>query len=358
MKEYKTDLMTVKKIRAGGRECVIYVNSIYNFLLSARSFGLRIVNEFPFLNAVGAIVEEGMLASLTELSCVKYVSSQSKVTALEYPLSDIVESQPPQSYPKFTGKGVCVAFLDTGVAPHIDLCIPKNKIRKFVDFDKNKKRAYDDNGHGTFVAGVCAGSGLGSGRGFFGSAPNAELVAIKIMDENGECGAFKVLEGMQWILDHKKETDIKLCCMSFGSEPLPKNDPLKMGAEVLVKNGITVVCASGNSGIGSVRSPGVSANVITVGSVGAHYKISDFTSRGICDGIVKPDFYASGENIIGLSAKGYTKMSGTSVSAPYVAGLCCRLIEQYPQISPRQIKSVLLQKAYRVGNSRILDLPT
>ena len=87
--------------------------------------------------------------------------------------------------------------LDTGVAPHLDISVPRDRIKEFHDFVGEGEHPYDDNGHGTFVAGVAAGGGVLSAGRVRGVAPEAEIVALKVIGASGETGAFTILEGMQ-----------------------------------------------------------------------------------------------------------------------------------------------------------------
>ena len=105
-----------------------------------------------------------------------------------------------------------------------------------------------------------------SGGKLRGVAPAADIVGVKVIEASGEAGTFKILEGMQWLFDNCARLNVRVACMSFGADPVDSADPLKMGAEMLVRRGITVVCAAGNSGIGGLKSPGISSEVITVGA--------------------------------------------------------------------------------------------
>ena len=161
---------------------------------------------------------------------------------------------------------------------------------------------------------------------------------------------------MQWVFEHRKEYNIRLMCMSFGSVFLGKNDPLMLGAEKLWDSGIVVVCAAGNSGPESetIKSPGSSYKIITVGALNDNrvgdipqygkFAVADFSSRGPINNTYKPDILASGVEINGLknNTAFYTTMSGTSVSTPLVAGVCSRLIKQNPSFSPDRIKKQLI----------------
>ena len=100
-------------------------------------------------------------------------------------------------------------------------------------------------------------------------APKANIVMCKALDKNGETGALTILQAMQWIYDNADRYNIKIVCMSLGSQPLESGDPLMLGAEALWNNGLVVVSAAGNSGPAwsTIKSPGVSGKIITVGAL-------------------------------------------------------------------------------------------
>lgn len=246
------------------------------------------------------------------------------------------------------GSGVGLCVLDTGVAPHADLSIPKERIIHFEDFINGEKEPYDDNGHGTFVAGVACGNGLTSAGEIAGVARGADIVGLKVICDNGESGTFKILDGMQWLFDNYRRYGIRVACMSFGAEPLKYADPLKMGVEMLVRSGICVVVAVGNSGENTLKSPAISGEVIAVGAVDSNDKVAPFSSRGVYQGIARPDVYADGVDVKGIRVGGtYVGMTGTSAAAPYVAGACCLLCQKYRNIKPYQIKNIILNNSVR-----------
>ena len=363
----------IKKINSSNEGAlIVFVDDINGFIKKTNSLNIRVVCEFPFIKAVGIMANKQLLPYLTKLREVKYISSQSTVTALEndnlilpkigtlpfekklytetFNKTEILK----EHKRKYNGEGVGVAFIDTGINPHLDLSLP-NRVVAFVDFEDGKTVPYDDNGHGTFVAGVCAGSGLCSSGKICGSAPKCTVVSVKVMNADGEGGAFKVLEGMQWVLDNALKYNIKVCCMSFGSDVIYPNDPLIIGSEALVRNNINVVCASGNSGEGTIKSPAAGPRVISVGSIGNN-GISDFTSRKVFGGFIRPDFYAPGEDIKGLGDKVYTTMSGTSVAAPFVAGICACLCQANPSLKAVSMKKALYSLSKKMKQNKfVLD---
>ncbi|MBQ7603206.1 MAG: S8 family peptidase [Clostridia bacterium] len=303
--------------------------------------------DFPFICAYGMTASRQDIFSLSDKKGVKYISPAKKVLTTMDTTKACVQSQFAYNMGLF-GKNITVAVIDTGCDMHLDLVLGHNRIIKFVDFINNKTISYDDHGHGTFVCGVLAGSGLCSNKRLSGIAPWCNLVVLKSLNEMGETQAFTILNAMQWIIDHKQEYNIKIACMSFGSEPLQNYDPLVIGAEVLWDNGIVVVCASGNDGTieNSVKSPAISPKVLSVGSCSCKMPFfeSEFSSHGVYDGIIKPEVLAPGENVVSLGTKNqiYNTMSGTSVATPTVAGMIALLLEKNQNLTPSQLKNIVL----------------
>lgn len=350
--------------------CVLFANS----LSKAKQFIKQtnccdICKEYPFINALGVSVSPKYFNKLCGFKHLNYLTSSAKVfaqinTAKKVSNLDMFYNE--NNY----GKDVTVAIIDTGISPHLDFTYPTNRIVCFKDFISHKPYAFDDNGHGTFVASLLAGNGIVSGKKLSGIAPSAQIISLKALDEKGETGAFTILEAMQWVFDNRKKFNIKVVCMSFGSNPLGNTDPLKVGAEMLWDSGIVVVAAAGNSGpeMQTIKSPGISSKIITVGAFDdgrdneqiseSNFKIADFSSRGPAYRYYKPDIVASGVNLIGASnnlTKHYTKMSGTSVATPIVAGTCVLLINKYKNASPSQIKSMLLSNSKKITGIRNLE---
>lgn len=324
----------------------------------------EVIKSYPFIRSIGIKCGLNEAIRLERMQEVEYVSAQSTVFAFSD--FDDENSQNVQSnalfsqYPiaKFSselnGDGVTMCVMDTGISPHCDLSVPKERIVHFVDMVGGADKPYDDNGHGTFVAGVACGDGLTSGREICGVAPKANVLGIKVIGEKGESGTFKILDGMQWLFDNFRQYGVKVVCMSFGAEPLAYADPLKIGVEMLARSGLIVVAAAGNSGENSLKSPAISNEIIAVGAVDKNDNIADFSSRGTYQGVTRPDVYADGIKVRGIKVGGsYTYMSGTSVAAPYVAGACCLLCQKYKNITPYQAKQAVLRHSSIVNGTRV-----
>ena len=249
------------------------------------------------------------------------------------------------------GFGTTIAIIDTGVAPHYDLVRPYNRIIAFRDLLHDRTLPYDDDGHGTHVAGIAAGNGYASGGDplFCGTAPMAHIAAIKALDETGSGSASDILAAMQWVADHQEKYRIRVVNLSLGIVPDPDIplDPLALGTAALASRGITVVTAAGNSGPAprTVTSPGISPFAVTVGSCTKSGELAAFSSRGpTVSGLHKPDLVAPGVDILSLDSatcKGYFAQSGTSMSCPYAAGVIACMYTENPNLTPRRIQKLL-----------------
>lgn len=337
-------------------EAIVRVRNPLHISAIERHFD--VVSQYPFIRSVGIRCGIDDAVRLDRMSEVEYVSAQGRAFALENndfkQSNDIFHSRLDSH---LDGRDVTLCVMDTGVSPHLDLCFPRNRIIGAVDMINGEKYTYDDNGHGTFVAGVACGNGVSCGRRIVGVAPRANILSIKVIAQSGESGTFKILDGMQWLFDNFRRYGVRVVCMSFGAEPLDYADPLKMGVEMLSRSGLIVVVASGNSGENTIKSPSISGEVISVGAVDSQNNLAPFTSRGTYFGRIRPDVYADGVSVEGLKRGGvYTHMSGTSVSAPYVAGACCLLCQKYRGITPQQAKRSILNSCITVDDRKILRL--
>lgn len=323
----------------------------------------RITHVFPFLSC--AVVEGGDFASGEQL----HVVSASKVVKVSVVMERVREEIgfSVREIEPYVASGVSVAVIDTGLAPHVDFMIP-NRVRAFVDLVNGRKDPYDDNGHGTGVAGALGGNGLMSNGRFAGIASGVSLIPIKALDADGEGSTADILQAMQWVWTNAEKYNIRVVCMSFGATPVSKNDPLAAGAEALHAKGIAVVVSGGNGGpaFGTIQSPGISPFAITVGgaaSEGEEFSVSEFSSRGPAGGLRKPDLIAPAENVVcAASRNDYAAVTGTSIATPIVAGACAVLFSRHPTYTPDKVKELLMQHAVPVrgganeGGSGVLNL--
>lgn len=260
-----------------------------------------------------------------------------------------------------TGSGIGVAVLDTGIFPHADF---GKRITGFYDAVQHRRSPYDDNGHGTHIAAIIGGSGKQSDGKYCGIAPGCSLIAVKVLDAGGNGYASDVLEGLAWIRRERERLGIRIVNISVGSysgKYMSEDSVLVRGVEAAWDDGLVVVVAAGNHGPArmSVTTPGISRKVITVGCSDDHRKVLvrgnvmvDYSGRGptaAC--ICKPEILAPGAKIVSCtnSSNRYSTKSGTSMATPVAAGAIALLLEKYPDMSNRDVKLRLKDRAVDLG---------
>lgn len=277
------------------------------------------------------------------------------------------------------GTGIGVAVVDTGISPHKDFTDTRNRIVAFKDMINGKTEAYDDNGHGTHVSGIVGGSGFSSKQKYMGVAPDCNLISVKVLDDKGDGNTSDVLSGLQWIIDHKEEYNIRIVNISVGTtkkERVDENSLLVKGVNAVWDSGIVVVVAAGNNGPGpmSISIPGISRKVITVGCADDNVavelggsRVRDYSGRGPTSACIKkPDIVAPGSNIVSCNISSpllgwqkhlqnncspmlYTVKSGTSMATPVVSGALALLLQKYPNMTNTEVKLKLRQTAVDLG---------
>lgn len=255
------------------------------------------------------------------------------------------------------GRGVTVAVLDSGIAPHPDL-MGRNIL--FHDFTKRARvGAYDDCGHGTHINGILAGSGAMSRGRYSGMAPECRLINAKILNSTGEGDCVSMLRALEWILQIYKELRIRILNLSiavYKMEDQNKFSEICHMLERVSEKGILVVTAAGNQGPGydTISDIARSPRVLTVGCHDYGYTDSKGHSCEMHSGrgafgreVRKPDLVAPGTEIFSCAHRqeragggrwGYVPKTGTSMSVPIVAGAAALLMEQQPQMGVYMVK--------------------
>lgn len=263
----------------------------------------------------------------------------------------------------YTGTGTVIAIIDTGIDyHHPDLgggIGSEYKVIGGYDFVNNDHDPMDDHGHGTHVAGIAAGKGDVNDNNVYepeagdiwGVAPDAQLLAYKVLDDTGRGYQDWVIAGIEQAVSDGADV-INLSLGGWGNP----DDAVSQAVDNAVEAGVVVVVAAGNRGPGyeTILSPGTARKAITVGASAKDDGLPDFSSRGpvIWDNksLIKPDLVAPGVWITGpvpesVHESGYETWRGTSMAAPHVAGAAALVLQKTPTWTPQEIKTVLRNTA-------------
>ncbi|MFT4344109.1 MAG: S8 family peptidase [Candidatus Woesearchaeota archaeon] len=259
--------------------------------------------------------------------------------------------------PCLTGEGITIAIIDTGVDythPDLGECTQQQflnenceKVIGGYDFVNNNQDSFDDQGHGTHVAAIAAGNGY-----FKGVAPNARILAYKVLDESGGGFMSDIISGIEEaVLD-----GADILSLSLGGFGDP-DDPVSISADNAVLDGKVVVVAAGNDGeygYQTIGSPGTARKVITVGAIDNDLRMAEFSSKGpvVWEGgyLFKPDIVAPGVEICAAKSSEdkirdliltneqrevhctennqHISISGTSMATPHVSGAIALLVNR------------------------------
>jgi subtilisin family serine protease len=255
------------------------------------------------------------------------------------------ETAPVQASGQADATRAPLCILDTGVdAAHADFA---GRVVAWADFVQQRDAPYDDSGHGTHVAGVAAGGGA-SGRP--GAAPAAPLAIGKVMDGEGHGTSEGAVRGIAWCVAQGAEViNLSLeeadCIAHYG---------LDAAIARAVTQGALVVATAGNRGDApcAIHTPGSLAAALTIGALDGATpdadRVAGFSGQGSLLGAPKPDLVAPGVGVRAARAgseDGLRAMDGTSMAAPFVAGVAWLLKEAHPAASPTLLAQALRSSA-------------
>ena len=360
--------------------------------------GGTVVNALPLVNGLVATLDGNGIVALSNSSNVVYISKDRPVNLLMDTASAAVNA-PVAWKSNYTGSGVGVALIDSGVNPHKDFnstgLLPLSRVVYSQSFLPNSNAA-DQYGHGTHIAGLIAGNGASStgaaySRTFKGIAPNANILNLRVLDANGAGTDSSVIAAIQSAIALKSIYNIRVINLSLGRGVYEsyKLDPLCQAAERAWKAGIVVVAAAGNNGRNlptngywTINSPGNDPYVITVGAMKTQGTpalsddtVASYSSKGptLIDHIAKPDIVAPGNLLVSTELPGvtleqtelgnlvpynyyvyggssaastsYFSLSGTSMATGVVSGIVADLLQAKPTLTPDQVKARLMKSA-------------
>lgn len=261
----------------------------------------------------------------------------------------------------YDGSGVGVAILDTG------LCLDNEdvggRVAAFFDFINDRETCYDDNGHGTHIAGIIGGDGRNSGGKYRGIAPKCHFIIGKVLDENGKGSVEDVKNAVDWVIGEKKRLNIRILNISIGMFPDAKTKEQFELLETVEKAwdaGLVVVVAAGNNGPEqmSITNPGISPKVITVGAIRERRVQRYYSGIGPTkECIMKPEILAPGQKIVSCKNDfgSYTIKSGSSMATPVVSGVIALLLQKEPWLEPIDVKIRLYERAQDMGLNKKLQ---
>ena len=349
-------------------------------------YGGQVTTRLDIIKGVAANISTSKVAALRLEKGIIAVTPNGKVKTSDNDKSEVLSAQPGSKgngvpvtdYPDVvgadlvwaqgvTGAGVSVAVLDTGVADVTQFSKgSKSRIVGWKDFVDKDKKPKDPNGHGTHVAGIIANGQQGGDGEWNGMAPDTNIVGVRVLDDQGAGTYETVIAGLQWVLQHKADYNIRVVNLSLVSPASAPYwaDPLDQAVTAVWADGLVVVVAAGNSGPGpmSISVPGNNPYAITVGAFTDNYTpsdwnddyIPDFSATGpTLDGFIKPDLVAPGGHIVSTTKQNsflssqypdnrvksdYFKMAGTSQAAAIVSGIAALAISKDPALTPDQFK--------------------
>src|SRR3954447_25617292 len=266
----------------------------------------------------------------------------------------------------YTGKGVGIALIDTGVVPVQGLTSGNvvNGPDLSLESQVTSLRSRDGYGHGTHMADIIAGRDNTAGTGFRGIAPDAKLTSVKVGMSNGAVDVTQMMAAIDWVVAHRNDdlkNPIRVLNLSYGLDCTNcSNSPVAVAVANAVKAGIMVVVAAGNTGA-KITVPATSIEPIVVGSLDtkgttnpADDTVSSFSSN---DGrVISLDVLAPGRSIVSLRDPGsyadagfpaarvgdrYMKGSGTSQAAAVTSGAIALYLQKYPSATPGQVRNAV-----------------
>lgn len=340
-----------------GESVVVLAGSSTAAAAAVRAAGGDVTREIPLVGGVAANVNAALLpADVTVVPDAPLRVASDDFTPTVSAQFASLHVGPRWS--RSAGEGVGVALIDTGVA---DVPALAGRVVRAADFS-GEGDGIDRYGHGTFMAGLIAGDGIGV-------APGATVVSVKVAGRDGSTSLSEVLAGIDFAVEHADEYGVRVINLSLGADmPMAwRADPLSAAVEAAWASGITVVTSSGNDGPGTVTSPGRDPWVITAGSTDTHGTastsddtVAPFSGFGRHARVSKPELVAPGVDVVSLRAPGSLldelhpsarigesgfRGSGTSMATAMTAGAAATLLWGHPEATPDDVKGALVDGA-------------
>ncbi len=358
-----------------------------------RASGGEITRDLPIIDGMSAKLDAVDAQRLAGDPAFRAVSLNAKVRSQGTSFDDRLATEYNQSIRAdkawsdgYTGRGVGVAVIDTGIQGNLpdfreSRWDSDSRVVATAVVNPGASTAADTLGHGTHVAGLIAGDGTARpydslyGK-YVGVAPDANLIAVKAADDEGNTTVLDVIDGLQFVVDHKADYNIDVVNLSLKSTQAESylTDPLDAAVEAAWNAGIVVVTAAGNDGTADDAVDYAPANdpyVITVGGVDdmgtsntSDDALASWSSRGTTqDGFAKPDVLAPGAHMVSTIPAGadytqlcptcmvdgqYFQVGGTSMAAGVASGAVADILQAHPTWTPDQVKTQLINRTQPV----------
>lgn len=306
---------------------------------AVESAGGRVVDIYEHVEAASVEIPSSSADELLQHPFIKY-AEEDVIIQLSEQVEDwgIQAARIPAAWQSgFTGAGVKVAVIDTGIALHSDLTVAGG-----VSTVDDTSSYYDDNGHGTHVAGIIGAQN--NSLGVKGVAFDSEIYAVKAFNKDGAAYLSDLIEGIDWAISN----DIDIVNISSGTQT--ESFSLRSVVNKAYESGLLIVAAAGNDGApdgleDTVDFPAGYPAVIGVGAVDASFQRASFSSTG-----PEVELAAPGAGILSTYlGNQYGYMSGTSMAAPYVAGKLALLKQAYPRLSNEELRQVMIEHTLDLG---------
>lgn len=289
-------------------------------------------------NGCAATMNKGLLAKLAEDDDILILEKDSIMNEQSYSKEEIeinkkevvywhqtMTNTAPVATDNFSNLHCYV--LDTGIMPTHTEFSPGQVILDYNAISKNKQ-AEDNNGHGTGVASIIGGKTVGV-------ANKTILHSIKVLNSTGSGYTSDIIAGLNWVIINKKTPCV--INMSLGGS---FSSTLSTAVQNCIKNGIQIVCASGNEGIdATTMTPAGTVGAITVSAYDSSKKRPSWSNYGSVVETFAPG--VSLKAAWGDSTTSYFLVNGTSFSSPLVSGILIRYLKENPTATPSQILSYL-----------------
>jgi serine protease AprX len=378
----------VAQAEAPSKEIIFQVNPGFNAKDYIKSVGGSIEQEIDIINGYIATIPANRLEQVKAEEGLANVSESHRIESTKQKIggNNVIGNALGQrnthkelinGIVPYSGKGVTVAVLDSGVG-----VINELNVTKSVALNPAATTTNDLYGHGTHVAGIISGDSIHSGV-----APDTNIISVKLGNDSGIVDEVDLLLGLQWVFDYKNEYNIKVVNLSVSSTISQSylESPISAAVEQLWLNGVTVVTAAGNDKYNQNDINYPPANdpfVITVGALDGVGKyapgsaeLAPWSKHGVTpEGVAKPELNAPGVKLVSylpsttailatehpeaVYNKNFIEMSGTSMAAPVITGAIALMLEANPGLTPNQIKYLLIETSQSTvtAGANIIDM--